>query len=228
MTCFGNVGEMQIRSARAAQGGFVERGPSVSGEFPTTTSFGIGPPPATSFSGSMSPSTTSSVGSLPATNFSGSRSPFTTGSSGYGWLHRPLPDARALNQRARNVPLRWRASSTSRRTCTPCCSRAWTTTYYWATRCPPSCSARTRARGSRSDSHPRPCRRGGDGRRRREGQAASAPTEASTSPRRALSDEVAAVYRRLSTGEGQGLPRFSPHWVDNDATGFAWGCSPSE
>ncbi|KAE8915275.1 hypothetical protein PF005_g3315 [Phytophthora fragariae] len=34
-------------------------------------------------------------------------SPFTTGSSGCGWLHPPLPDARALNQRARNVVLQY-------------------------------------------------------------------------------------------------------------------------
>ncbi|KAE9012499.1 hypothetical protein PF011_g8884 [Phytophthora fragariae] len=73
------------------------RGPSVSGEFPTTTSF----------SGELSPTTSFRIGPLPATIFSGSSSPFTTGSSGCGWLHRPLPDARALNQRARNVALQY-------------------------------------------------------------------------------------------------------------------------
>ncbi|KAE9167012.1 hypothetical protein PF005_g28958 [Phytophthora fragariae] len=74
-----------------------EARPSVSGEFPATTSF----------SGELSPTTTFGIGPLPATIFSGSSSPFTTGSSGCGWLHRPLPDARALNQRARNVALQY-------------------------------------------------------------------------------------------------------------------------
>ncbi|KAE9086783.1 hypothetical protein PF010_g19963 [Phytophthora fragariae] len=108
MTCFGGVGEMQMRSARAAQGGFVERGPSVSGEFPITTSF----------SGELSPhhelqdraaARDELLGQYVAVHHQLPRRLAARDDllrQQVAVQHR-LPDARALNQRAGNVALQY-------------------------------------------------------------------------------------------------------------------------